>query len=63
MRVVIRKPIPFYEEECPECHSVIEYTAAERSMCHIICPVCKTDFWADTIEPSRFGTEEVDDDE
>lgn len=53
MKVIDEKPIPIYMVECPECHSKIEYTAAEVSWCHIICPMCKVSLWANTICPVR----------
>lgn len=53
MIVVEKKPVPIYEAECPECHSKIQYKAAEVSICHITCPVCGVSLWASPICPVR----------
>lgn len=54
MRVIERKPVPFYRTICPECKSEIEYTASEVSIAHIICPVCGVSMWASTVNPVRY---------
>ena len=52
MIVVDRKPVPIYEVECGECHSIIRYRAAEVSFgSYITCPVCGKSVWASTIKP------------
>ena len=61
MIVKEKKPVPVYEMECYECHSKIEYKAAEVSWCHITCPVCGVSLWADRINPTRYMDEEVGD--
>lgn len=53
MKVIDEKSIPIYMVECHECHSKIEYTAAEVAWYHITCPVCKVSLWANTICPVR----------
>ena len=53
VKVVEEKPVPIYMVECEECHSKIEYTAADVAWLHITCPVCKTLLWAHTICPVR----------
>ena len=60
MRVINRMPVPIYEVECFECHSIIHYKASEVHICHITCPVCGVSLWANTISPVKM--EEVDDD-
>ena len=51
MEIINVKPVPIYEEECPECKSVIRYKACEVYYCHITCPVCGISFWANTCNP------------
>ena len=46
MKVVERKPVPYYESTCPECHSIFRYKASETSNLHVDCPVCGTFMWA-----------------
>jgi len=58
MIVVEKKPIPIYEETCPECKSRIQYRKSEVMTCHITCPVCGVSVWADTIWPVRMEGEE-----
>lgn len=53
MEVVERKPVPIYEVECEECKSRIQYKAAEVQWCHITCPVCGIQNWANTICPVK----------
>ena len=53
MVIVERKPVPIYEVVCPECGSILEYTASEVSICHITCPVCNVSVWADTTNPVK----------
>lgn len=59
MRVIERKPIPFYRVVCPECKSEIEYMASEVLIAHINCPVCGVSIWASTVNPVRHGELEV----
>lgn len=51
MEIVTAKPVPIYEEVCPECKSVIRYKACEVHYCSITCPVCGISFWANTCNP------------
>lgn len=54
MIVVDKKPVPIYEAECGECHSKIQYRAAEVSLgSYITCPVCGKTVWAQTMHPAR----------
>jgi hypothetical protein len=52
--IIDEKPIPIYEVTCPECGSVLEYTAADVSYSHITCPVCRSSVWAMTLMPKRY---------
>jgi len=55
MKIVEKKPVPIYETECSECHSIIQYRKSEVSFCsHITCPVCGISVWADTIQPVKY---------
>ena len=54
MIIVERKPVPIYEETCPECKSRIQYKASEVALCHINCPVCGISLWARTISPVKY---------
>ena len=54
INVIDEKPIPIYEVTCPECGSVLEYTAAEVGYSYITCPVCRSTVWATTIRPKRY---------
>ena len=40
MEIVKEMPVPIYEVECYECHSVIRYKRSDVHLCSIICPVC-----------------------
>ena len=40
MTVIDKKPVPIYEAECFECHSVINFKKSEVDNCFIKCPVC-----------------------
>jgi predicted RNA-binding Zn-ribbon protein involved in translation (DUF1610 family) len=55
MNVVDRKPVPIYEAECSECHSIIQYRKSEVSFTsYITCPVCGISVWAGAILPVRY---------
>ena len=54
MIVVKKNPVPIYEVICPECKSVVRYKACEVSFNHIVCPVCGSSIWANTICPVNF---------
>lgn len=54
INVIDEKPIPIYEVTCPECGSVLEYTANEVAYSHIYCPVCRSSMWAMTLRPKRY---------
>lgn len=49
MTIILKKPIPVYQSECPECHSIFQYTANEVHWMHIDCPVCGVSVWASQI--------------
>ena len=40
MEIVKEMPVPIYEVECYECHSVIRYKRSDVNLCSLICPVC-----------------------
>ena len=40
MIIVERKPVPIYEIECIECHSILHFKKSEVRSCFISCPVC-----------------------
>lgn len=41
MKVVKVGRVPVYEMECPECHSVLQFTTLDIEYpCIISCPVC-----------------------
>lgn len=61
MEIVERKPVPIYEVICHECGSRIRYTAAEISLCHINCPVCGVELWANPMRPVEYKQEVQDD--
>jgi len=50
MKIIKKRPIPFYEVTCPECKSIIGYKASEVSWHHITCPVCKVLIWVNPIQ-------------
>lgn len=52
--VIERKPVPIYRIECYECHSVLEYKAADVKWCHITCPVCGKTLSADVVDAVRY---------
>lgn len=58
MIVIDRQPIPIYEIKCQECRSTIQYQKSEVSWCHITCPVCGMDNWANTTCPAFYQKEE-----
>ncbi len=58
IEVVNKKPVPIYEVECCECHSVLRYRASDVSYCHITCPVCNTLLWAVAVCPVTYEEEE-----
>ena len=60
MKVIDRKPVPYYELTCSECGSTIEYKASEVHNCHITCPVCETSLWASTCFPKTNRYENID---
>ena len=61
MEVIERKLVPIYEAECGECHSVLQYRAAEVHFTgYITCPVCGKSVWANTINPVRMEQQEAD---
>lgn len=52
--VIDRKPVPIYETECGECHSIIQYRASEVSLgMFITCPVCGKSVNAFLLSPVR----------
>ena len=52
MNVVKREPVPIYEEECYECHSVIRFRKSELGFGgRITCPVCGVSIYANTLQP------------
>jgi len=59
MKVIDKKPVPIYEVTCPECKSVIQYSASEVSTSHIRCPVCCVSIWAETVQPVGFEDTEI----
>ena len=40
MEIVKEMPVPIYETECYECHSVIRYKRSDVHLGSITCPVC-----------------------
>ena len=40
MVVFDKKPVPMYEVECWECHSIIQYKRSEIINLFARCPVC-----------------------
>lgn len=60
INIIDEKPIPIYEETCPECGSVLEYTAASVAYSHITCPVCGCSMWAMTLRPKRYQDRTVE---
>lgn len=55
IEVAERKLVPYYEVECPECKSLLRYTRADVSLCHITCPVCGVSVWVTPIEGGQSG--------
>lgn len=51
MEIVKEMPVPIYEVECYECHSVIRYKRSDVYLCSIICPVCGVTLNATAISP------------
>ncbi len=51
MEIVKEMPVPIYEVECYECHSVIRYKRSDVDLCSIICPVCGVILHAPTVFP------------
>ena len=60
INIIDEKPIPIYEVNCPECGSVLEYTANEVAYSHITCPVCRCSMWAMTLRPKRYQDRTVE---
>lgn len=55
MEIVKEMPVPIYEVECYECHSVIRYKRSEVDLCSIICPVCGMRLNAVGVFPVNIG--------
>ena len=51
MEIVKEMPVPIYEVECYECHSVIRYKRSEVDLCSITCPVCGMSLSATSVFP------------
>lgn len=51
MEIVKEMPVPIYEVECYECHSVIRYKRSDVYLCSIICPVCGMSLYASVVHP------------
>ena len=62
MEIIERKPVPIYENICPECESRFRYRGWEVSNCCITCPVCGISLWANTSIPFAYDPPKEDDD-
>ena len=51
MEIVKEMPVPIYEVECYECHSVIRYERSDVYLGSITCPVCGMQLHASAIYP------------
>jgi len=51
MEIVKEMPVPIYEVECYECHSVIRYKRSDVFLGSIICPVCGMSLHASVVYP------------
>jgi len=60
MTVIDKKPVPIYEVECFECHSIIHYKKCEISNCFITCPVCGMSIMVTAISPIKYEIEGED---
>ena len=47
MTVIDKKPVPLYEQKCPECGSTFIYKKSETYLNQLCCPVCGVLQWAD----------------
>ena len=59
MTIVEKKPVPIYEIECFECHSIFQFKKSETDCFHdcIICPVCRRLNYASTSKIACYQTE------
>lgn len=60
MTVINKKPVPIYEVECFECHSVINFKKSEVHSCFIKCPVCGVSLMVTPLHPVRYENEGED---
>lgn len=51
MEIVKEMPVPIYEVECYECHSIIRYKRSDVNLGSIVCPVCGVILRATTVFP------------
>ena len=51
MEIIKENPVPIYELECNECHSVIHYQKSDAPYSMISCPVCGTLVFATGMNP------------
>lgn len=51
MEIVKEMPVPIYEVECYECHSVIRYKRSDVHLGSIVCPVCGMTLHTTTVFP------------
>lgn len=58
MEIVKEMPVPIYEVECYECHSVIRYKRSDVCLGSITCPVCGMILHATTVFPINMERQE-----